>query len=103
MAPVAPAGSGEPVAQWFQPDFENGGRGGIRTHGELPHVRFRVECLKPGSATLPFDSQRLVQHPKFGNCIFYGPVLRFAVNLHFHEHKQAEATRMDFRKNAGFV
>ncbi len=29
------------------------GRGGIRTHGEFPHARFRVECLKPDSATLP--------------------------------------------------
>jgi hypothetical protein len=33
-----------------------GGRGGIRTHGGLPHARFRVECLKPDSATLPFTS-----------------------------------------------
>ena len=32
---------------------EIGGRGGIRTHGGLPHARFRVECLKPDSATLP--------------------------------------------------
>jgi hypothetical protein len=32
---------------------EAGGRGGIRTHGGLPHARFRVECLKPDSATLP--------------------------------------------------
>ena len=31
----------------------SGGRGGIRTHGGLPHARFRVECLKPDSATLP--------------------------------------------------
>src|SRR5438477_2438117 len=31
----------------------NGGRGGIRTHGGFPHARFRVECLKPDSATLP--------------------------------------------------
>ena len=29
------------------------GRGGIRTHGGFPHARFRVECLKPASATLP--------------------------------------------------
>src|SRR5438094_158650 len=29
------------------------GRGGIRTHGGFPHARFRVECLKPDSATLP--------------------------------------------------
>src|SRR6266550_3822162 len=33
--------------------FNLGGRGGIRTHGGLPHARFRVECLKPDSATLP--------------------------------------------------
>src|SRR5438874_1307109 len=32
---------------------KNGGRGGIRTHGGFPHDRFRVECLKPDSATLP--------------------------------------------------
>ena len=32
---------------------QDGGRGGIRTHGGLPHARFRVECLKPDSATLP--------------------------------------------------
>ena len=34
-------------------DRGTGGRGGIRTHGGLPHARFRVECLKPDSATLP--------------------------------------------------
>src|SRR5690242_17664195 len=33
--------------------IEGNGRGGIRTHGGLPHARFRVECLKPDSATLP--------------------------------------------------
>jgi hypothetical protein len=33
--------------------FGPGGRSGIRTHGGLPHARFRVECLKPDSATLP--------------------------------------------------
>jgi hypothetical protein len=33
---------------------KHGGRGGIRTHGGfLAHARFRVECLKPDSATLP--------------------------------------------------
>src|SRR6476469_3106295 len=36
----------------------NGGRGGIRTHGGLPHARFRVECLKPDSATLPFRNKK---------------------------------------------
>src|SRR5215470_15187717 len=35
------------------PQVQNGGRGGIRTHGGFPHARFRVECLKPDSATLP--------------------------------------------------
>ena len=37
-------------------DFQSGGgRGGIRTHGRfLADARFRVECLKPDSATLPF-------------------------------------------------
>ena len=46
---------------------EENGRGGIRTHGGLPHARFRVECLKPDSATLPpARKQRRtlnVQHP----------------------------------------
>jgi hypothetical protein len=37
----------------FPSIYEDGGRGGIRTHGGFPHARFRVECLKPGSATLP--------------------------------------------------
>src|SRR5437016_1036275 len=41
-------------------DKIGGGRGGIRTHGGLPHARFRVECLKPDSATLPFSQDR---HP----------------------------------------
>jgi hypothetical protein len=36
-----------------------GGRGGIRTHGGLPHARFRVECLKPDSATLPVNREKL--------------------------------------------
>src|SRR6266853_859404 len=36
------------------PHYYGNGRGGIRTHGGLPHARFRVECLKPDSATLPF-------------------------------------------------
>ena len=44
------------------------GRGGIRTHGGLPHARFRVECLKPDSATLPgCEKERRtlnVQHPR---------------------------------------
>ena len=35
------------------PRYEGSGRGGIRTHGGFPHARFRVECLKPDSATLP--------------------------------------------------
>ena len=34
------------------------GRGGIRTHGGLPHARFRVECLKPDSATLPCRNKK---------------------------------------------
>src|SRR5215472_6597306 len=40
------------------------GRGGIRTHGGFPHARFRVECLKPDSATLPpQDGTSNVQRP----------------------------------------
>ena len=38
-----------------------GGRGGIRTHGGFPHARFRVDCLKPDSATLPLRTVN-VQH-----------------------------------------
>src|SRR5215831_3618011 len=34
------------------------GRGGIRTHGGFPHARFRVECLKPDSATLPLRDKK---------------------------------------------
>jgi hypothetical protein len=26
---------------------QNGGQGGIRTHGELPHAGFQDRCLKP--------------------------------------------------------
>src|SRR3954468_22540141 len=40
-----------------------GGRGGIRTHGGFPHARFRVECLKPDSATLPFTREENAQRP----------------------------------------
>ena len=36
-----------------------GGRGGIRTHGGFPHARFRVECLKPDSATLPLRKKNV--------------------------------------------
>src|SRR4029077_13150271 len=39
--------------RWSLRARRNGGRGGIRTHGGFPHARFRVECLKPDSATLP--------------------------------------------------
>src|SRR5437773_11106585 len=38
---------------------ENRGRGGIRTHGGFPHARFRVECLKPDSATLPVTKKNV--------------------------------------------
>ena len=37
----------------------SGGRGGIRTRGRFPYVRFRVECLKPDSATLPCVNKRI--------------------------------------------
>jgi hypothetical protein len=49
------------------------GRGGIRTHGGFPHARFRVECLKPDSATLPtLDIVRVISGgaivvPEFAN------------------------------------
>src|SRR6266849_1154909 len=46
MSLIAPIAAANPAKQ-------DGGRGGIRTHGGFPHARFRVECLKPDSATLP--------------------------------------------------
>src|SRR5215471_13823397 len=44
-----------------------GGRGGIRTHGGLPHARFRVECLKPDSATLPAANLSMAKGPALCN------------------------------------
>ncbi len=46
MSLITPIAAANPAKQ-------DGGRGGIRTHGGFPHARFRVECLKPDSATLP--------------------------------------------------
>ena len=40
-------------SRFYEVEMNGGGRGGIRTHGGFPHARFRVECLKPDSATLP--------------------------------------------------
>ena len=43
-----------PLCIWHPTSrYDGSGRGGIRTHGGFPHARFRVECLKPDSATLP--------------------------------------------------
>jgi hypothetical protein len=42
---------------------EGNGRGGIRTHGGFPHARFRVECLKPDSATLPKGQKKTPKRP----------------------------------------
>jgi hypothetical protein len=47
-----------PRAGAFRWKNQGSGRGGIRTHGGFPHARFRVECLKPGSATLPFGQKK---------------------------------------------
>src|SRR6266536_1538672 len=59
MSLIAPMAAVNPAKQ-------DGGRGGIRTHGGFPHARFRVECLKPDSATLPSKQKkrrtRNVQH-----------------------------------------
>jgi hypothetical protein len=49
-----------------------GGRGGIRTHGGLPHARFRVECLKPDSATLPRGIAALIIECRAGNANYDG-------------------------------
>src|SRR5207253_6447668 len=65
--------------------YEVNGRGGIRTHGGFPHARFRVECLKPDSATLPQNGRKRrtlnVQHPTLNA----NPVLNwtFSVGLSF--------------------
>jgi hypothetical protein len=54
--------------------FICGGRGGIRTHGGFPHARFRVECLKPDSATLPSVLKKRrtpnVEHPILNATVF---------------------------------
>jgi hypothetical protein len=42
---------------------DGNGRGGIRTHGGFPHARFRVECLKPDSATLPSGPKENAERP----------------------------------------
>ena len=53
---------------------ENGGRGGIRTHGWLlANARFRVECLQPDSATLPIGNQKLVNDFQNMNPGFVSP------------------------------
>ena len=54
--------------------YDGNGRGGIRTHGGFPHARFRVECLKPDSATLPLGEKKTpnVERPTFNiecNCL----------------------------------
>src|SRR6266516_4423437 len=60
MSLIAPIAAANPAKQ-------DGGRGGIRTHGGFPHARFRVECLKPDSATLPSGARKRrvpnVEHP----------------------------------------
>jgi hypothetical protein len=55
MSLIAPIAAAIPAKQRAKQD---GGRGGIRTHGGFPHSRFRVECLKPDSATLPIEEKR---------------------------------------------
>ena len=50
---AAVAANADPRRKQRNYDGKSGGRGGIRTHGGSPHARFRVECLKPDSATLP--------------------------------------------------
>ena len=37
----------------------DGGEGGIRTLGELPHVGFQDRCIKPDSATSPLRGASL--------------------------------------------
>ena len=54
------------------------GRGGIRTHGGFPHARFRVECLKPDSATLPIARY----------CRLYFRMRNFRVSCLYPTHAQ---------------
>src|SRR5207247_10864260 len=61
------------------------GRGGIRTHGGFPHARFRVECLKPDSATLPSKQKkrrtRNVQHTTSNATVSRLGVQRWALDV----------------------
>jgi hypothetical protein len=50
------------LRSWRAAVYDGNGRGGIRTHGGFPHARFRVECLKPDSATLP-KGQKNAERP----------------------------------------
>src|SRR5206468_4704499 len=65
--------------------IRNGGRGGIRTHGGFPHARFRVECLKPDSATLPSKQKkrrtRNVQHTTSNATVSRLGVQRWALDV----------------------
>src|SRR5206468_7801535 len=65
--------------------IRNGGRGGIRTHGGFPHARFRVECLKPDSATLPSRQKkrrtRNVQHTTSNATVSRLGVQRWALDV----------------------
>jgi hypothetical protein len=77
-----------------------GGRGGIRTHGGfLAHARFRVECLKPDSATLPDRTEKgptlNARRPTFSvhnsntTCFAFGSLA--SVNILFRGTGTAEA------------
>src|SRR5437867_7988658 len=65
--------------------YDGNGRGGIRTHGGFPHARFRVECLKPDSATLPPKQKkrrtRNVQHTTSNATVSRLGVQRWALDV----------------------
>src|SRR5881396_2760753 len=78
MSLIAPIAAANPAKQ-------DGGRGGIRTHGGFPHARFRVECLKPDSATLPSKQKkrrtRNVQHTTSNATVSRLGVQRWALDV----------------------
>src|SRR5437762_13300341 len=71
--------------------IRNGGRGGIRTHGGFPHARFRVECLKPDSATLPSKQKkrrtRNVQHTTSNATVSRLGVQRWTLSVYLQANR----------------
>ena len=71
-----------------------GGRGGIRTRGRLPYVRFRVECLKPDSATLPCRRSKSLR-----NMLLYS---QFTCRL-LHPQEKSTISRLAIARGSGLM